>query len=141
MKNLLLLVAFASLVGAAHVDAKAPENKGKPAREQADHKNGNDDLARDITDLARITIGIDAARRLAVDNSLVGQKPLPPGIRKNLARGKPLPPGIAKRSLPAPFLNELPRYPGHEWHMAGSDLVLVAVASGIIADVLLDVFD
>ena len=127
MKNLLLLVAFASLVGAAHVDAKAPENKGKPAREQADHKNGNDDLARDITDLARITIGIDAARRLAVDNSLVGQKPLPPGI--------------AKRSLPAPFLNELPRYPGHEWHMAGSDLVLVAVASGIIADVLLDVFD
>jgi len=140
MKRMIVTIALVALLGAVAVDAKPPDDKGKPAKEQAD-KSDRNDVARDITDLARITIGIDAARRLAVDNSLVGQKPLPPGIRKNLARGKPLPPGIAKRSLPTPFLNELPRYAGHEWRMAGSDLVLVAVASGIIADVLLDVFD
>ncbi len=60
---------------------------------------------------------------------------LPPGIQKNLARGKPLPPGIAKK-LDGRLLGQLPRYDGYEWMQAGVDLILVAVATGIIYEVL-----
>lgn len=60
---------------------------------------------------------------------------LPPGIQKNLARGKPLPPGIAKK-LDGRLLGQLPHYEGYEWMQAGADLILVAVATGIIYEVL-----
>jgi Ni/Co efflux regulator RcnB len=60
---------------------------------------------------------------------------LPPGIQKNLARGKPLPPGIAKK-LDGRLLGHLPRYEGYEWQQAGTDLILVAIATGIIYEVL-----
>jgi len=133
MRNLIVLLAFSALLTAVHADAKPPENRGKPADAHSNQASSDD--------LARITIEIEAARRLAVDHRLVGQQALPPGIRKNLARGKPLPPGIAKRSLPTPYLRQLPVYPGYEWQMAGSDLVLLEAASGVIADVLIDVFN
>lgn len=63
-------------------------------------------------------------------------KPLPPGIAKNLARGKPLPPGIAKRYLPGDLVAGLPSRPGYERIIAGNDVLLVAVATGIIVDIL-----
>ncbi|MFV3328572.1 anti-virulence regulator CigR family protein [Pseudomonas sp. NY15372] len=65
---------------------------------------------------------------------------LPPGIQKNLARGKPLPPGIAKK-LDGRLLGHLPHYDGYEWMQAGADLLLVAVATGIIYEVLDGAFD
>lgn len=65
---------------------------------------------------------------------------LPPGIQKNLARGKPLPPGIAKK-LDGRLLGQLPRYDGYEWQQAGTDLILVAIATGIIYEVLNGAFD
>lgn len=63
---------------------------------------------------------------------------LPPGIARNLARGKPLPPGIAKRGLPPDLLGRLPRYDGYDYYMVGSDVVLMAIATGIIVDILTD---
>lgn len=65
---------------------------------------------------------------------------LPPGIQKNLARGKPLPPGIAKK-LDGRLVSHLPHYEGYDWVRAGTDLILVAVATGIIYEVLHDVMD
>ncbi|MCF5230698.1 MULTISPECIES: anti-virulence regulator CigR family protein [unclassified Pseudomonas] len=65
---------------------------------------------------------------------------LPPGVQKNLARGKPLPPGIAKK-LDGRLLGRLPHYDGYEWQQAGTDLILVAIASGIIYEVLNGAFD
>jgi hypothetical protein len=65
---------------------------------------------------------------------------LPPGIAKNVKRGKPLPPGIAKKALPADLVYRLPRRDGYELVIVGSDIVRVAVATGIIVDVLKDVF-
>jgi hypothetical protein len=103
-------------------------------------KNGsqtNFDLSVSVS--AGISFG--DARRLAVDQGLTGMKPLPPGIRKNLARGKPMPPGIAKTRMPNSFINQLPRHPGYEWEQAGSDLVLVVAGSLVISDVLEGVFD
>ncbi|MCY1282928.1 hypothetical protein D9M68_164060 [compost metagenome] len=66
--------------------------------------------------------------------------PLPPGIQKNLARGKPLPPGIAKK-LDGRLLGQLPHYDGYDWVQAGTDLILVAAATGLIYEVLHDVLD
>jgi hypothetical protein len=65
---------------------------------------------------------------------------LPPGIQKNLARGKPLPPGIAKK-LDGRLAGRLPHYDGYEWQQAGTDLILVAIASGLIYEVLNGAFD
>ena len=65
---------------------------------------------------------------------------LPPGIQKNLARGKPLPPGIAKK-LDGRLVGHLPHCDGYEWQQAGTDLILVAIASGIIYEVLNGAFD
>ncbi|AZF00944.1 CigR (Putative inner membrane protein) [Pseudomonas orientalis] len=65
---------------------------------------------------------------------------LPPGIQKKLARGKPLPPGIAKK-LDGRLAGRLPRYDGYEWQQAGTDLILVTIATGIIYEVLNGAFD
>ena len=88
----------------------------------------------------RINITFDQARRYAMDTGAHGYQPLPPGIRKNLARGKPLPPGIAKKFAPAPMASRLPAHPGHEWRVVGTDLVLVAIATVVVVDILIDVF-
>ncbi len=65
---------------------------------------------------------------------------LPPGIQKNLARGKPLPPGIAKK-LDGRLIGKLPHYDGYEWQQVGTDLILVALATGLIYEVLSGAFD
>ncbi len=69
-----------------------------------------------------------------------GYDSLPPGIRKNLARGKPLLPGIAKRQVPPEMLRRLPAREGYAWRAVGTDLVLYSITSGIVDQVLQDVF-
>ncbi len=69
-----------------------------------------------------------------------GLSALPPGIEKNLARGKPLPPGIAKQVLPSALRNILPPAPdGHERIIVAGKILLVAIATQVIVDVITDV--
>ena len=64
---------------------------------------------------------------------------LPPGIRKRLARGKGLPPGIAKKYLPSDLEGRLPPHRGGvERRVIGSDVVLVAIATNIVLDIIFD---
>lgn len=60
-------------------------------------------------------------------------QPLPPGI--HIAKGKPLPPGYGKR-LDSRALQHLPRYDGYEWRRLGTDVVLIAVGTGIVYAIL-----
>jgi len=115
----------------AHVEAK---NKGK---------SDKNDFSVDIGISALVTAGISIpdARKLASRHGITGGKPLPPGIRKNLARGKSMPPGIQKTRIPGSFINELPYHEGYEWQQAGTDLVLVVTGSLVISDILEGVFD
>ncbi|WP_285261229.1 anti-virulence regulator CigR family protein [Halopseudomonas bauzanensis] len=138
------------------VYAGPPEDKGPPHHRSANHghpgkgNSGRDHRHhreerrqnRDALDVL-VSAGISAvlAREYARDVGLAGYRDLPPGIRKNLMRGKPLPPGIARKVRSDRFLDRLPRHTGYEWQMAGTDLILVSVATGVIADILLDVFD
>jgi hypothetical protein len=68
-----------------------------------------------------------------------GVKPLPPGIRKKLARGKPLPPGIAKQIAPDDLVTLVALPPGYRLEEVGLDVLLVEVATGIVHDILMDV--
>ena len=117
-------------------------NKGKSDKGQSSKSKGGDNHGDggSVT-LRHAGITISTAQGYAREYGLSGYSSLPPGIRKNLARGKPLPPGIAKKMVPAPMLARLPIYPGYEWQVAGTDLILVAVATAVVADVLLNVFD
>lgn len=108
--------------GNASVDHGNRKNYGKP-----DHVD--------------VDISFSHARSLAVNYGLTGYQALPPGIAKNLARGKPLPPGIAKKTVPASMLNQLPYYPGYEWHRVGDDLVLIALSTAIVTSIINGVFD
>ena len=92
-------------------------------------------------DLVYAGITAAVASEYARDYGLGGYSSLPPGIRKKLAMGQPLPPGIAKKLSSQRLLDRLPGYPGYEWRIAGTDLVLIAVASMVVADILYDVFD
>jgi len=129
-RSLIVLITV-SLLCAAPV--QAGKNKGKSGF----------DVDVDVGLSATITAGISFgdARRLATDYELTGSKPLPPGIRKNMARGKPMPPGIAKTRMPDTFISQLPQHDGHEWLHVGADLVLVVAGSLIISDILEGVFD
>ncbi|WP_372016843.1 anti-virulence regulator CigR family protein [Pseudoxanthomonas sp. 10H] len=143
-------IALSSLImaGLLAVPALAapPEGKGhgkghgngKPTHEHSSPSGVRVDA--DVGGLVSVSIGTGDARRIAERHGYVGYAPLPPGIRKNLARGKPLPPGIAKKMVPGPMLRDLPVYAGHEWRVAGDDLILVSLGSGLVVEVMGDIF-
>jgi hypothetical protein len=62
---------------------------------------------------------------------------LPPGIQRRLDRGGTLPPGIARQGLPPGLAGQLPAPPsGYARQIVGADVVLVAIATGIIMDII-----
>lgn len=64
---------------------------------------------------------------------------LPPGQARRYARGKRLPPGIAKQTLPPDLERRLTVPPGHQYVVVDSDVLLIAVSTGIVVDILIDV--
>lgn len=135
-------VAFSILLGCAlgfvvanNAAAAPPEGKGKPDKGSSQQISDETSVA-----LIRPDIRYDDIRRIAVEQHYTGYKALPPGIAKNLARGKPLPPGIAKKAPRAEFVQHLPVYPDYEWKRCGTDLVLVQVATQVVAEVLANIF-
>ena len=113
--------------GQSHGNQQGHENKGKNAGGDWDHGPSINHGS---------VLGIVGGYR---DYWSAGPA-LPPGIQKNLARGKPLPPGIAKK-LDGRLVGRLPHYDGYEWQQAGTDLILVALATGLIYEVLNGAFD
>ncbi len=142
IRTLIVLISALSLFTSA-LQADPPENKGNSGKAKNEAKTDKSDISIDLDLSAMVTAGISFgdARKLATSQGLTGSKPLPPGIRKNLARGKPMPPGIQKTRMPDSFISQLPRHEGYEWQQAGSDLVLVVTGSLVISDVLEGVFD
>lgn len=124
--NCLILAGIALCLGPGAVQAqgRSDRNRPTPAFE------------------ASVSFGMELANSIRAfyhDRPASGVKPLPPGIRKNLARGKPLPPGIAKRTAPDALVAALAVPRGYEIVEVGLDVFLVEVATAVIHDVLLDV--
>jgi Ni/Co efflux regulator RcnB len=112
--------------------SESANNKGQ--KNAGSRQNKDDDFQQHYdNDVERIL-------RIFTDNQgQYGQiDSLPPGIRKNLARGKPLPPGIAKKMNPD-FARQLPNYQGYEWRQVGSDAALVDITTGIVREIMRDV--
>ena len=122
--------------------ADPPPGRGKPdtSVRHAGKKVRKGKKTVEAGSLVRAGISAEAARRLALASQVTGYRALPPGMAKNLARGKPLPPGMAKKTVPSSLLGRLPHHAGYEWRVAGTDLILVAVATDVVADVLAGVF-
>ncbi|MEH6567349.1 MAG: anti-virulence regulator CigR family protein [Halopseudomonas sp.] len=132
----LLLLAVASTAHAKPDEHPGKGNSAQHARD--DHHPGNHH-----NDSHENYIGIDEqlVRSIFHDNrDYLERDSLPPGIRKNLARGKPLPPGIAKQIDPRLSRN-LPHYDGYDWRQVGEDAVLISVTTGIVEAIINDVFD
>ncbi|KAF1030999.1 MAG: hypothetical protein GAK37_01011 [Pseudomonas sp.] len=60
--------------------------------------------------------------------------PPPPGV--HLVRGQPLPRNYYGERLEGRALARLPQYPGYEWRRSGADVVLIAISTGIVAQIL-----
>jgi hypothetical protein len=115
--------------------AAPPDGKGKPDKGSSQQLSDEQSAT-----LIRPELRYDDIRRIAIEQHYTGYKALPPGVAKNLARGKPLPPGIAKKTPRAEFVRQLPTYPDYEWKRCGTDLVLVQVATQVVAEVLANIF-
>jgi len=89
-----------------------------------------------------VTLSADMRTQIAdyyVAHPVSNVDALPPGIRRNLARGKPLPPGIAKKAAPAELTSRVRLRDGYELVEVGLDAFLVEVATNVVHDVLMDV--
>jgi len=154
----LWLLFIAPLLGGTALAQQPPHEKPEKAAHAADKAAKNaaektdknlkkvDKAAKDKQQNAEYSpmlvgsgLNQSQARQWAAEYGMTGKKALPPGIRKQLAKGKPLPTGLSRQSMPAEFEQRLPAHSGYEWRVVGTDLVLVSIATQMVADVLMDV--
>ena len=62
------------------------------------------------------------------------------GFRWRPVVGVRVPYGIPCRAVPYGLARSLPYYPGYERYVVGRDIILVALATGIIVDVFFNAF-
>ena len=134
----LSLMVLTTAVAPSLALAQGNSKQAKEKKEKKEHPQDKDESGISVD--FKIDFDGKDAQRWAKEYGLSGQKPLPPGIRKNLARGKPLPPGIAKRDLSGAFIGKLPSSPDYTWQMAGTDLVLLSKSDKIVREIVRDVF-
>ena len=102
--------------------------------------HGSGDAAPAVTGEITISLGDrERIREFYSTQPRPGVEALPPGIRRNLARGKPMPPGLARRSPPQELQSTLTVPGTFEIIEVGLDVLLVELATGIIHDVLMDI--
>lgn len=102
-----------------------PGNDNRPQQQaHQDNRGGN-----------RPPENFDSVRNIIQQHrDVIGRgQPLPPNI--HVVKGHPLPPGYGKR-LDSRSLQHLPHYDGYEWRRLGSDVVLIAVGTGIVYAIL-----
>lgn len=65
---------------------------------------------------------------------------LPPSYMARIYRGHPIPPGHRWSPPPPALIGYLPVYPGYEYVVLGTALVLISIQTGLVQDVIFDVF-
>lgn len=135
----LAIVAFAAAVAVAAPalakNDKGQGNGGPPAHAQG-NRGGDDDTPL-------FNIGGRDRDLLRSYFAAAGCNPeaLPPGIRKNLARGKPLPPGIAKKCTAGDDIRRQLSQPDYEYVLTGRDVYVLDPVTQLIVDVIIGVLD
>ncbi|MBO6668738.1 anti-virulence regulator CigR family protein [Parvibaculum sp.] len=138
MRKKLAILALSLVFGVSGAAFAGNGNGKGPPHDKA---HGGDKIDGAVDLAVSVAFGTQEARiiRDYFSSNVYEMKPLPPGIAKNLARGKPLPPGIAKRYLPLELSSRLPVRADYERLIAGDDVLLVSLATGVIVDILNDV--
>ncbi|MFK3799775.1 anti-virulence regulator CigR family protein [Pseudomonas sp. NPDC088444] len=137
-----LLVSASALVQAAPPDQRGGYDDHGPGQHQ-DHgpqggpqnNRGNDHRPDNHGGGGRPPADFgDVRRTIQEHREVIGRgQPLPPNV--HIVKGRPLPHGYGRR-LDARSLEYLPRYDGYEWRRLGPDIVLVAIGSGIVYEIL-----
>lgn len=136
-------MALAAPADTALADPPGHAKGGKGGKGKGGHKGGHGHHSHHGGSDVEISLHFgDHSRGLIVDfygrhpGMRKKYKPLPPGIRKNLAVGKPLPPGLAKEALPEELELSLPPLrEGYARFVVGDTLVVVEVGSGVVIDI------
>jgi Nickel/cobalt transporter regulator len=133
-------IALALIAALAMPGSVLAANNGKKARGAPAKQVHTEQVASGLITAAErgIIITYLNQHKRSLPAAFGAAQPLPPGIAKKVARGGTLPPGIAKRYLPNDLLVQLPPRPGYEWVVVGTDVLLVAAATGLIVDILLE---
>ncbi len=145
-----LMLSASALVQAAPPDQRGGDDNGpgqhqdhgQPNGPQGDRGNGNDHRNEPRADnrgnnqrggRPPADFG-DVRRTISEHREVIGRgQPLPPGV--HIVKGHPLPRGYGRR-LDQRSLQYLPQYDGYEWRRLGPDVVLVAIGSGIVYEIL-----
>lgn len=147
-KTQISAIALSLAVAVSSSHALAGNGKGKHKNNH--HNDAGIDINVDINfGKAVIT---DRERRIIRDYyhetasdlppGLARRKSLPPGLQKQLRKTGRLPPGLEKRRLPSDLKHRLPRYDGpYERTIVGNDLILLDPKTGLILDVMQEIFD
>ena len=112
-----LSIGLCILLAASPVLANPPPGKGKPGQ----YDGVQIDLRGPTVDVGRVRIILGDNRQLIGPTSS-----LPPGIAKN---------------FDSRLISRLPYYEGYEWKQIGRDVVLVAIATGIVYEILRNVLE
>jgi len=136
-KLILTLTVVFALANASYADQGNSQGRGRGNGGNTGGNSSSDvkvSVAVIFNDHDRTTF-----RDYFTTHKIVAQS-LPPGIAKNVERGKPLPPGIAKKAIPQDLIVTLgPRAAsGMTFSIVGDRVV--ALRSGVVVDVLLNVF-
>jgi Ni/Co efflux regulator RcnB len=128
-----LLLGASALVQAAPYDQGGPDRGGPQG--QNEHR-GDEHRGPQENHRGGPPQDFGPVRQIIRDNHgqfSRGAQP-PPGV--HLVRGQPLPHGYYGEHLDSRSLARLPYYQGYEWRRSGPDVVLIAVGTGIVYEIL-----
>lgn len=130
-----VLMLSASPLLQVMADERGGQNRGGPQQEHWDNRghehrgSGNNHRGGPPRDFGPVRQTIRDNHRYFVRGA-----PPPPGI--HLVRGRPLPHGYYGERLDRRGLSRLPVYQGYEWRRMGGDIILIAVSTGIVYEIL-----
>lgn len=127
-------------LGASALVQAAPNDQGGPDRggPQGQHEQprGDDHRAPQAKGRGGPPQDFGPVRQVIRDNHDQFSRGAPPPRNIRLVRGQPLPPGYYGERLDRRALARLPVYQGYEWRRSGPDVVLIAVGTGIVYEIL-----
>lgn len=131
-----VLLSVSALAQAGPGDQRDDRNDydrgGRPQQQQPQHQErgqGGDNWRRPPQDFGPV-------RQMIRDDHEHFTRGAPPPRDIRIVRGQPLPHGYYGERLDGRALSRLPVYRGYEWRRTGADIVLIAVGTGIVYEVL-----
>lgn len=134
-----LVLSTSALVQAAPSDQGGPDRGGPQG--QHEQPRGDDHRAPQARGRGGPPQDFGPVRQVIRDNHDQFSRGAPPPRNVRLVRGQPLPPGYYGERLDRRALDRLPVYQGYEWRRSGPDVVLIAVGTGIVYEILTGVLN